>query len=267
MAKQGSVIDVQERDREQDIERQQAVAVREPQAVERADVSMFERMASDPSVDVAKLEKLMELHERALARTAQEQFNAAMARAQAKMRSIAADAENKQTNSKYASYAAMDKALRPIYSEEGLALSFNTGDAPVQDSLRVLCDVTHIGGHCKTYRIDLPADGKGAKGGDVMTRTHATGAAATYGMRYLLKMIFNVAVGEDDTDGNEPPQRPAAPSGFASWMLDLDAVTAEGVEKFDAAWKASKSEFKDYATKYGLDKLKELRNKAKAVKA
>lgn len=48
----------------------------------------------------------------------------------------------------------------------------------------------------------MPADGKGAKGGDVMTRTHATGAAATYGMRYLLKMIFNVAIGEDDNDGN-----------------------------------------------------------------
>ena len=48
----------------------------------------------------------------------------------------------------------------------------------------------------------MPSDGKGAKGGDVMTKTHATGAAMSYGMRYLLKFIFNVAVGEDDTDGN-----------------------------------------------------------------
>ena len=35
-----------------------------------------------------------------------------------------------------------------------------------------------------------------------MTKTHATGAAASYGSRYLLKGIFNVAVGEDDDDGN-----------------------------------------------------------------
>ena len=35
-----------------------------------------------------------------------------------------------------------------------------------------------------------------------MTKTHATGAATQYGMRYLLKMIFNVAVGENDKDGN-----------------------------------------------------------------
>ncbi len=52
----------------------------------------------------------------------------------------------------------------------------------------------------------MPADGKGAKGGDVMTKTHATGAAASYGARYLLKGIFNIAVGDDDRDGNAPPE-------------------------------------------------------------
>lgn len=37
----------------------------------------------------------------------------------------------------------------------------------------------------------------------MMTKTHATGAAMSYGMRYLLKMIFNAAIGEADT-GREP---------------------------------------------------------------
>lgn len=37
-----------------------------------------------------------------------------------------------------------------------------------------------------------------------MTKTHAVGAGLSYGMRYLLKMIFNVAIGEDDRDGNDP---------------------------------------------------------------
>jgi ribosomal protein L37AE/L43A len=48
----------------------------------------------------------------------------------------------------------------------------------------------------------MPADGKGAKGNDVMTKTHAAGAAGSYGARYLLKGIFNVAIGENDDDGN-----------------------------------------------------------------
>jgi hypothetical protein len=36
-----------------------------------------------------------------------------------------------------------------------------------------------------------------------MTKTHASGAAQSYGMRYLLKGIFNIAIGEEDNDGNE----------------------------------------------------------------
>lgn len=35
-----------------------------------------------------------------------------------------------------------------------------------------------------------------------MTKTHAVGSGKTYAKRYLLKDIFNVAVGEDDDDGN-----------------------------------------------------------------
>jgi len=165
-------------------------------------VSMFERMASDPNVDVDKLERLMQMRERAVEREAESAFNIALSDAQARMGTIGADANNPQTRSKYASYGKLDSVLRPIYTSSGFALSFDTGpDAPA-DCVRVLCHVTHKAGHSRTYHVDMPADGKGAKGGDVMTKTHAVGAGMSYGMRYLLKMIFNVAVGEEDVDGN-----------------------------------------------------------------
>jgi hypothetical protein len=57
----------------------------------------------------------------------------------------------------------------------------------------------------------MPADGKGARGNDVMTKTHATGSAVSYGMRYLLKMIFNVSSGEADDDGNAASRRDRRP--------------------------------------------------------
>jgi hypothetical protein len=60
----------------------------------------------------------------------------------------------------------------------------------------------------------MPADGKGARGNDVMTKTHATGAAITYGKRYLLGMIFNLAVTRDD-DGNG--------AGNGDWVDEADA--------------------------------------------
>lgn len=168
-------------------------------------LSVISRAAADPQTDVEKMERLMVMYERLEAKKAETEFNNAMSRAQTAMRPISANAENKQTRSNYATYGKLDSALRPIYTQEGFALSFDTGLERTAEAVKVLCYVTHKDGHTRTYQVEMPADGKGAKGGDVMTKTHATGAAMSYGMRYLLKMIFNVAIGEDDTDGNAPP--------------------------------------------------------------
>lgn len=161
--------------------------------------------ARDPATDINKMERLMAMHERIVARNAESQFNEAMTGAQADMGPISADAVNPQTHSKYATYAKLDRRLRPIYTKHGFALSFDEGVTTKPEYVRVLCYVSHNAGHTRTYTRDMPADGKGAKGGDVMTKTHAAGAAMSYGMRYLLKGIFNVAVGEDDNDGNGEP--------------------------------------------------------------
>lgn len=163
-------------------------------------MSMIERAARDPSVDMAKLERLMEMSKAIREQEAERAFNEGMASVQGKMRAVAADANNPQTRSKYASYFALDKAIRAVYSAEGFGLSFNTEDSPKDEHVRIVCYVTR-GSHTRKYHVDMPADGKGAKGGDVMTKTHAVGSAMTYGQRYLLKMIFNIAIGEDD-DGN-----------------------------------------------------------------
>ncbi len=164
-------------------------------------LQIISKAASSKAVDIDKMQRLMEMHERILLKNAEAAFNEALAEAQQKMRPVATDAENPQTRSRYATYAALDRAIRPIYTAAGFSLSFDEGDSPKQDHIRVLCYVAR-GGYTRTYRKDIAADGKGAKGGDVMTKTHASGAAGSYGMRYLLRMIFNIAVGEDDTDGN-----------------------------------------------------------------
>jgi hypothetical protein len=161
------------------------------------------RAASDPNVDVEKMERLFAMHERMEAKQAEAAFNGAMSRVQASMRRIATDKTNSQTHSEYATYAALDRVLRPLYTAEGLSLSFDTEPAP-ENCVGMICYASHEGGHTRTYRAVVPSDGKGAKGNDVMTKTHAFGSGTAYGMRYLLKMIFNVAIGNDpdDDDGN-----------------------------------------------------------------
>ena len=82
-----------------------------------------------------------------------------------------------------------------------ISLSFDTAVCPLTEHIRVVCYVA-LRGHTRRYQIDMPCDGKGAKGRDVMTKTHAAGAAMSYGMRYLVKGIFNIAIGAEDDDGN-----------------------------------------------------------------
>lgn len=157
--------------------------------------------AVEKGASIETVERLVKLQREMMEYDAKLAFDNAMQKAQQQMRRIGVDANNPQTHSKYATYAKIDGAIRPIYTAEGFSLSFDTAEAPNPDIVRLVCYVSHSG-YTRTYKLDMPADGKGAKGGDVMTKTHATGAALTYGKRYLLNMIFNLAIGETDDDGN-----------------------------------------------------------------
>lgn len=191
-------------------------------------LQVIERAARDSSIDIDKMERLLNMQERIVARDAEVAFNTAMTAAQSEMTRVSADSVNPQTHSNYASYAQLDRALRPLYTRHGFSLSFGESDAPRPDMVRVTCTVSHIQGHSRVYHADMPADGKGAKGGDVMTKTHAVGAAKQYGMRYLIKGIFNVAVGERDTDGNADDE----PLVNENQIADLQALITEvGADK------------------------------------
>lgn len=198
-------------------------------------IEVISRAAADPNVDVAKMQSLLDMHERLSLRESEQQFNAAMADAQAEMRTIGVDSVNPSTHSKYASYAKIDSVLRPIYSRHGFALSFDTGPNAPENSVEVICRVSHREGYVRVYRILMPADGKGARGNDIMSRTHATGAALSYGARYLLKLIFNVSVGAEDDDGNAaaaPPAPQGAISAAEAVALKerIEAVGADAVK-------------------------------------
>jgi hypothetical protein len=147
------------------------------------------------------IERLAALQKQEREYAAEVDFNEAMNKVQEQIKRVAPDLDNSQTRSRYASYAAIDRKIRPVYSQAGFSLSFDTADCPLAEHIRVVCYVA-LAGHTRRYQVDMPCDGKGAKGGDVMSKTHASGAAMSYGMRYLVKGIFNIAVGAEDDDGN-----------------------------------------------------------------
>ena len=166
-------------------------------------LDIIDRAMRDPGVDVDKFKTLMEARNAYQDRIAEREFDLALAEVQKEMGPVAANMSNEQTKSKYASHLAMDTMLRPIYSKHAFSLSYNTEPVSAADMVRVVCRLSR-GGHHRNYQMDIPADGKGARGGDVMTKTHAAGSAVSYGIRYLMRMIFNLPISgmRGDDDGN-----------------------------------------------------------------
>src|SRR3954468_18009995 len=85
-------------------------------------IHVLSRAMSDPSIDVEKVERYAALYERAIAREDEIPVDEAMREALDEMRHVSAVANNPQTKSKYASYAALDAKGRPIYSKHGFSL-------------------------------------------------------------------------------------------------------------------------------------------------
>jgi hypothetical protein len=166
--------------------------------------------ASDPRMDVAKVKELFAMHKELQDRESAQAFADALARAQARIVPIAKDRRNDHTKSWYATLAAINDEINPIYSAEGLAVSFDTysperdgKDLPALEKgwHRVVAIVSHRGGHSRKYHLDAPLDDAGKDGTKNKTGIQAMGSTVSYLRRYLVCMIFNVATA-DDNDGN-----------------------------------------------------------------
>jgi len=164
-------------------------------------MQVIERVATNPDADIEKMERLYAMRERELDRIAEQQYSAAMARAQEALPVVLRESKNLQTQSKYAKEDAISKAIKPIYTKEGFSLSFDTGESPLPEHIRVICYVRHSGGYTEEKHIDYPYDLTGIKGTTNKTKIHAYKSTVSYARNTLTCMAFNVATGDDD-DGN-----------------------------------------------------------------
>jgi len=165
-------------------------------------VSMIERMAMSPEVDVEKLERLMAMQEKMLDREAEQAYTRAMVAVQGDIQAVTRDKVNPQTHSKFVSLEAMKKVVVPVYTRNGFALSYGEAESQQEKNVRVTCKVMHSGGHSENFFYDCPIDDKGIAGKVNKTPTHGKASAVTYGERYILKLIFNITIQDEDDDGN-----------------------------------------------------------------
>jgi hypothetical protein len=224
-------------------------SVPEPVSSANALIAVIERAASNPDIDVEKMERLLAMQERIMTQNAKVAFNESMRLAQTEMPKIKRNKENKETHSKYADLEAVTDAAVPIYTKHGFSLSYGTADCPIPGHYRVTALCAHVAGFERQYQADVPIDNTGPKGTQNKTMTHGFGSTMSYGRRYMICLICNITLTNEDTDGNRPGQRHAAPKGFEKWKADIAAVADEGMERLKATWEKSDLELRQYATK------------------
>lgn len=162
-------------------------------------LEVIARAASDPRVDVSKMEALLRMQERVQAKQAEMAFSQAMARLQPKLPRIEKHGRvivSNVTRSTYAKIEDIDAMIRPLYSEEGFSISWNTRPAN-GPSTTVVGVLRHTGGHSEPYEITLANDVSGSK-----NATQGSGSTFQYGKRYLLCGMFNLITIDEDNDGN-----------------------------------------------------------------
>ena len=160
------------------------------------------QMAIDKDFDLDRLQQLIDMRDREEAKKAEREYIAAMNRCQQKMPIVVRDAENQQTRSKYARLENVASAMRPVYTSEGFTLEFSEGVSELPNHRRIVCEVSHDGGHKKNVHLDSPIDDVGAQGKANKTAIQGLGSLVSYLRRYLTLMIFNVVVADEDNDGN-----------------------------------------------------------------
>jgi hypothetical protein len=195
-------------------------------------MEIISRAASDPNVDIDKMERLLAMRERMLDREAEQAFNESMRAAQQEMPQVVRDAKNEQTRSRYARYETISRKMAPVITKHGFSLSFGTADSPLKDHYRITCKASHVAGHSRDYFADVPSDMVGMKGNQNKTATHGFGSTMSYGRRYLKTLIFDVAVTNEDDDGGSAALVEPISAKQKDELIELIKETGTDTAKF-----------------------------------
>ena len=195
------------------------------------------------AIEVIKELREMQMFDQA--KRAEREFNDALEAAQNEVSEVVPDADNDQTGKKYATFKALNRLLRPVYLRHKFTLSFNAAPSPNPEEIHVLCDVSHDGGCTKQYMIPMSTDNKGPKGGGVMSKQNAFAAAVSYGRSILLKMIFNIAIGEE--------VKPETPEWLATYFERMEKC--KSLDTFRAVYTEA---YREADEKGDTESLKEL---------
>lgn len=216
-------------------------------------LSMIERLASNPSFDADKLEKLIGLQMQMAGYQAKVAFEAAFPAMQAEIPAIVERVKGDKWF--YAPLEDIIGVVRPILLKHGYSLSYRT-EWPEAETVSVIGILTHKDGHSRESEFRSAADKSGSK-----NAVQALGSVVEYGRRYTTKDLLGIVTRGADDDASSVPQKgaPLPPGGFEGWLTDLEAVCDTGYAAFQAAWKDSKPVYRDHLNAHLKGKLGQLK--------
>lgn len=218
-------------------------------------MALLERAATDPLVDVGKMETLLKMKKEVLHEHRQAAFNRDYLAAKLEMPRVRKDGsveyledKNNKNSAKvkafnYAKYEDIDKAIRPIEQKYGFARIFTTRPRATEGGGCVVhCQLLHRDGFFKEAEIGVALDASGGK-----NNIQAMGSSFSYGKRYTTEMLWDIVKEGADDDGN---------AAFA--MAPIDEVQFKALQDLIDEWKIDTAKFVEHL---GVESLKAIPNK------
>lgn len=199
-------------------------------------ISMIERAARDPNVDIEKMERLFQMYEQASARSARTAYFAAFSRLQSEL-PAAVRAGKGHDERKYARYEDLIATLRPFLAKNGFSISHRVDTSGPRITVTGL--LAHEAGHVEETQFSAPPDDSGKK-----SAIHAMASTISYGKRYVTLTLTGIATEGEDDDAKR------AASG--------ETITEEQAEQIKEAIDRTGAELGRFCEYYKLQKLTDL---------
>jgi hypothetical protein len=161
-------------------------------------MAMIERMSTDPTISIERVEQAFAFYEKVQASQARKAFDAAMAAAKAeipviiKKRTVKYGAPGKETTYQHEDLGGIAEIVDPILAKFGLSYRYRTS-SKLNQPVSVTCIIAHEAGYFEETTLTAGRDDSGGK-----NAIQAIGSSVTYLQRYTLKAALGLAAAKDD---------------------------------------------------------------------
>lgn len=156
----------------------------------------IETLATNEAVDIERMQRLLDVQERIMAKRAESEFFQARAEMQKELPLVYRAKQNNHTKTRYAGLDEINQQVLPVLANHGFSVRYRN-DWSQDARVVVTAILSHFSGHSQENTVVLPFDGSGAK-----NQVQAIGSSITYAQRYALCGLLNITL-TDDNDAND----------------------------------------------------------------